>query len=80
MARFVGWYNTEHRHSAIRFVTPEARHLGREAALLAQRHQVYQRVLARHPERWSRDTRAWTPAGPVRLNPSREAQERKRIG
>ncbi|WP_158622274.1 integrase core domain-containing protein [Corallococcus sp. CA047B] len=48
-ARFVTWHNTEHRHSAIRFVTPEDRHLGREAALLAQRHQVYQRARARPP-------------------------------
>ncbi|WP_370469512.1 IS3 family transposase [Corallococcus caeni] len=80
VARFVAWYNTEHRHSAIRFVTPEARHFGLDAALLAQRHQVYQRARARHPERWSRDTRDWTPAGPVRLNPSPQVQELKRIG
>lgn len=70
VARFVAWYNTEHRHSAIRFVTPDDRHFAREADLLAQRHHVYQRAQARHPERWSRDTRDWTPAGPVRLNPS----------
>lgn len=80
VARFVAWYNTEHRHSAIRFVTPDDRHFGRDAALLAQRHQVYQRARARHPERWSRDTRDWTPAGPVRLNPSPEVQELKHIG
>ncbi len=27
---FVGWYSTEHRHSGIRFVTPDHRHDGRE--------------------------------------------------
>ncbi|RKH24501.1 hypothetical protein D7Y13_26220, partial [Corallococcus praedator] len=42
----------EHRHSAIRFVTPEARHFGLDVSLLAQRHQVYLRARARHPERW----------------------------
>ena len=70
MASFVGWYNTQHRHSAIRFVTPDDRHFGREAQLLARRHQVYQRARHRHPERWRGNTRDWTPTGPVRLNPS----------
>src|SRR3546814_8876138 len=26
---FVAWYNTEHRHSGIQFVTPAQRHAGR---------------------------------------------------
>ncbi|MCE9674122.1 integrase core domain-containing protein, partial [Myxococcus stipitatus] len=84
VTRFVAWYNTEHRHSAIRFVTPDDRHFGREHALLARRREVYQRARDRHPERWSRDTRNWTPMGPVRLGPSPNlisaAQEMKRIG
>ncbi len=70
VTRFTAWYNTEHRHSAIRFVTPDDRHFRREASLLALRHQVYQRARRRHPERWSRGTRDWTPVGPVRLNPT----------
>ncbi|MCY0996424.1 DDE-type integrase/transposase/recombinase [Myxococcus sp. MISCRS1] len=53
VTRFVGWYNTEHLHSTIRFVTPDDRHFGRETALLARRHRVYQRARARHPERWN---------------------------
>ncbi|GEL75033.1 hypothetical protein [Myxococcus virescens] len=84
MTRFVAWYNTEHRHSAIRFVTPDDRHFGRESALLAQRHPVYQRARVRHPEHWSRDPRDWMPTGPVRLGPSPNltlaVQVVKRIG
>jgi transposase InsO family protein len=67
--RFVGWYNEEHRHSAIRFVTPAARHRGEDHALLAQRHAVYQAARAKNPERWTRHTRDWTPLGSVWLNP-----------
>jgi transposase InsO family protein len=70
VASFVGWYNSQHRHSAIRFVTPDDRHFGRETQLLAGRHQVYQRARYRHPARWRGNTRDWTPSGPVRLNPT----------
>ena len=70
VASFVGWYNSQHRHSAIRFVTPDDRHFGREEQLLTRRHQVYQRARHRHPERWRGSTRDWTPSGPIRLNPS----------
>ena len=32
--QFVRWYNTEHRHSEIRFVTPDERHYGKEKSIL----------------------------------------------
>jgi transposase InsO family protein len=32
VAGFVGWYNNEHRHSAIRFVTPNALYTGQDRA------------------------------------------------
>jgi len=67
VASFVGWYNTEHRHSAIRFVTPDDRHFGQEAAILEKRRQVYQQACSHHPERWHGPIRNWTPAGPVHL-------------
>lgn len=66
---FVRWYNTAHLHSAIRFVTPDDRHAGRDRALLAARHLVYERARARSPERWSGDTRNWNPINVVALNP-----------
>jgi putative transposase len=69
VARFVDWYNGEHRHSAIRFVTPNERHYGRERAVLARRRVVYARARAKHPERWSTGTRNWSPIGVVVLNP-----------
>lgn len=71
---FVAWYNAEHRHSGIRFVTPDERHHGRETAVLANRVRVYERARRRHPNRWSRGTRNWTPAPAVFLNPKRDQE------
>ena len=69
---FVAWYNAEHRHSGIRFVTPDERHHGRENDVLANRVRVYERARRKHPNRWSRGTRNWTPAPAVFLNPKRD--------
>jgi transposase InsO family protein len=67
--QFVAWYNDEHHHSAIRYVTPAQRHRGEDHALLAQRHALYQAARAQNPQRWTRHTRDWTPIGSVWLNP-----------
>jgi len=66
---FVTWYNTEHLHSAIRFVTPEDRHSGRARAILDRRHLVYESALAEHPEGCARSTRNWDQVVEVDLNP-----------
>ena len=71
VAAFVAWYNGEHLHSGIRFVTPEDRHEGREREILAQRERVYEAARSRRPDRWTRGTRSWTPIEVVRLNPAR---------
>ena len=68
---FVDWYNFKHRHSAIQFVTPAQRHAGLDTAILAQRQTLYQAAKARHPERWSRQTRNWQPVQEVYLNPNK---------
>jgi putative transposase len=69
---FVAWYNTQHLHSAIRFVTPADRHAGRDLARLQARRRVYERAQQRTPRRWSRRTRDWTPITAVHLNPDRD--------
>lgn len=75
MHAFMHWYHEEHQHSGIRFVTPGQRHRGEDHAILQQRDAVYAAAKAAHPERWSGDTRNWTPAGAVTLNPDRQPQE-----
>jgi transposase InsO family protein len=77
---FVHWYNVEHRHSGIRYVSPAQRHAGADQAILAARHALYAEARERHPARWSRHTRNWSPAGPVTLNPEREAVVAMAIG
>jgi len=71
---FVRWYNEEHHHSAIRFVSPNQRHDGRDIEMLAARKQVYEDARRRHPSRWSGTTRNWTPPKVVWLNPERPAR------
>lgn len=68
---FVHWYNEEHRHSAIGFVTPSQRHAGLDAALLSKRTEVYEAAKEKHPERWSGATRNWKPVLIVHLNPEK---------
>jgi transposase InsO family protein len=69
---FVAWYNTEHLHSAINFVTPDDRHTGRDEAALAKRKRVYEAARKRNPERWSGKTRNWERVDVVKLNPAKE--------
>lgn len=69
---FVTWYNTCHLHSSIRYVTPDDRHFGREAEVLARRQATYEEARRRHPKRWSGGTRNWSPVGAVYLNADTE--------
>lgn len=72
VASFVQWYNHEHRHSAIRFVTPAERHAGQDEAVLAKRDAIYAEAKRQHPGRWSGSTRNWTPRRTAWLNPDQE--------
>ena len=69
---FVNWYNHDHRHSAIRFVTPAQRHDGEDRALLVKRKALYEHAKALHPQRWNgRATRNWDRIDAVHLNPEK---------
>lgn len=69
--RFVRWYNHEHRHSGLKFVTPIERHQGRAGQVLEQRRQVYEKAKAQHPNRWSGATSDWNLSDEVWLNPEK---------
>lgn len=68
VAEFIEWYNNEHLHSSIRFITPTARHNGEDIKQLEQRKIVYENAKANHPERWNGSTRNWEYIDNVCLN------------
>ena len=71
VSRFIQWYNNEHHHSAIRFVTPAQRHDGHEIQILEKRRRVYEQAREARPERWTGKCRNWSPIETVELNPLR---------
>jgi putative transposase len=77
VGQFVSWYNEDHRHSQIRFVTPAQRHRGEDRQILGKRDQVYAQAKQNHPGRWSGQTRNWKPVGSVALNPEHCKKEIK---
>ena len=77
VARFVAWYNLEHRHSAIRFVTPQQRHDGTHLAILERRQATYKAARERRPERWTGNCRNWSTPKTVELNPRRASSARR---
>jgi len=70
--RFLEWYNTKHRHSGIKYVTPEEKHQLRDVEILMRRKKLYERAKEKHPERWAQETRDWEPIMSVFLNPENE--------
>jgi len=74
-ADFVNWYNNEHLHSSIKFVTPSQRHKGQDHDILKKRHNLYLKAKKKSPKRWSGKTRNWDIINEVHLNPERGKTE-----
>ena len=70
---FVHWYNHDHRHSGIRYVSPAQRHAGGDRNVLQACHALYQQARAKNPMRWAQHTRNWNPIAVVTPNPERDA-------
>jgi putative transposase len=49
---FFNWYNTEHYHSGIGFLTPEDVHYERTEDIIKNRQAVLEDAFSRHPERF----------------------------
>lgn len=72
---FVRWYNKEHQHSGIQFVTPEQRHNGTADKILENRKLVYQKAKQINPQRWTGEIRNWELPSTVWLNPEKASSE-----
>jgi transposase InsO family protein len=72
MQKFVNWYNKEHLHSGINFVTPESKHIGADVEILKNRNEIYEAAKIKNPNRWSGKTRNWDAVTTVKLNPLKE--------
>jgi hypothetical protein len=70
----VRWYNHDHRHSGIRYVSPAQRHAGEDQAILAARHALYQKA-----RDWLARKRVWRDTQLVANWPS-NAKSRTRRG
>ena len=71
VSSFVDWYNNEHLHSGIKYVTPNSRYTGEDEFILKKRNQTYVKAKEKHPERWSQKTRNWDHQKIVCLNPNK---------
>jgi transposase InsO family protein len=68
VSKFVNWYNNEHRHSRIKYVTPMQRHTGEDKEILEKRKRTYEEAHMKNPNRWSRGIRNWDHIDTVYLN------------
>jgi putative transposase len=50
--KFFAWYNHEHRHSGIGYMTPAAMHTGQAIVLYAARQAVLKQAFGKYPERF----------------------------
>jgi len=78
VCEFVRWYNEEHLHSCIGFVTPNQRHDGRSEKILSKRRGVYEKARQKNPRRWSGKCRSWEEPKVVHLNKSKQLLKKKK--
>ena len=69
MHHFVDWYNHDHKHSQINYMTPAQRHEGLDEAILSARKAVLEAARQVNPRRWTGSVRNCEPVGAVMLNP-----------
>ncbi|MCZ6913941.1 MAG: integrase core domain-containing protein [Rickettsia endosymbiont of Ixodes persulcatus] len=79
VSNFVNWYNNEHYHSGIKFMTPNSRHNGETETIINNRIKVYKAARVLNPSRFNKGIRNWTPPKKVALNPTDEVKNKLNI-
>ena len=70
VSAFVHWYNTEHLHRGVNYVTLNDRHDGKDFEILINRREVYADAMAQITNRWRRGLKKWQYQSVVYLNPT----------
>lgn len=65
---FVLWYNCEHLHSGIKYVTPYSRHQYLDIDILKRRRNIYEQARNKNPKRWSGNIRNFDYVDAAALN------------
>lgn len=77
IAKYVHWYNHEHKHSGIALFSPAQVHDGSWREVWRTRDAASQRYFQAHPERFRARPKTATPAGTVGINlPTEEPQNK----
>lgn len=71
---FVKWYNIDHFHSGINFISPYQRHYDLDKEIMKNRIKTYEEAKSKHPERWTKNIRDWSLPEYVALNPINEEE------
>lgn len=75
---FFTWYNTEHYHSALAWLSPQSVHYGQGPKILASRQAVLEASYQQHPERFVRGCpRVSTLPSAVWINPPQDCSQNK---
>ncbi len=72
---FVHWYNFNHKHSGLNFITPHQRHTGQSEDIFKRRTETYKAAQEKHPERWTKSIRDWSLETEVFLNPDKTDEQ-----
>jgi putative transposase len=69
---FTHYYNYEHCHSWLNFLTPIQRHTGMDKEIFSNRTAIYEAARQNNPNRWTKNIRKWSLENEVWLNPEKD--------